>query len=127
MQFHDQHVTRVGHIPRQAQLLTTGSFIWQNTTGRDLWLQQLSYGADGAITVQVKVNGDIWTSTQQSTGSGLAENPSPLSLNQGDSYSFEAHNENQEIYIPPDATIEIDYLSGSGNLNIAFILAYGDG
>ena len=121
--FHGQVVKSVAHEPILTQI-TSGSFKWQNVKGASVYLQQFSIGASGGNPIiRIKVNGEYWTATQGGTGSGLVMNETDSTLYQ--IFTFQAANEDQEIEIPENASIEVTDVSGAGTISIYALIAWG--
>lgn len=120
--FHGEQVSEVRHTPIAAPL-ASGTFTYKNLSGQRQWIQRFTISYSGTVSIYVKVNGSYWSAAQQGTPTGLAL--SPVAINMIDKIDFAAFNENQEIQLESNATIEVQIASGAGSVQIAFILAEG--
>lgn len=120
--FHGEQVSEVRHKPVAAPL-AAGSFVFRNLSGQRQWIQRFTVSFTGTVSIYIKVNGSYWSAVQQGTPTGVGE--SPVAIPMIDKVDFAAYNENQEIELESNATIEVDIASGTGTLQVAFVLAEG--
>jgi hypothetical protein len=123
--FHGVQYERVIHEPYMASLSGVGSFIYTNKSGSKQYIQRFTLiPTGGSPVILVKVGGKYWTRLQQGTPTGISDSPFNLTLSA--TFDFMAFNENQEIEIDPQQQIEVDVVSGTAGVIIAFVLAQGE-
>ncbi len=120
--FHGEQVSEVRHKPIAAPL-AAGTFTYRNLSGGRQWIQRFTISYTGTVSIYVKVNGSYWSAVQQGTPTGVGE--TPVAIPMIDKIDFAAFNENQEIELEANATIEVQIASGTGSIQLAFLLAEG--
>ncbi len=84
----------------------------------------MSLGPSGGTpTIRITINGDSWTKYPSATGTGPSFNEQDLAL--GLTLDFAAANGGQEIELSENASIEIDFISGTGSVFVFLLLGYG--
>ncbi len=122
IEFHGQAVSEVRHKPIAAPL-ASGTFVYRNLSGQRQWIQRFTVSFTGTVSIYIKVNGSYWSAVQQGTPTGVGD--TPVAIPMIDKVDFAAFNENQEIELETNATVEVEIASGTGTIQLAILLAEG--
>jgi hypothetical protein len=123
--FHGVRYKRVVHEPYLAAITGVSSFVYTNKSGEKQYIQRFTLTpTGGSPVILVKVAGKYWTRLQQGTPTGISDSPANLTLSS--TWDFMAFNENQEVEVDPQQQIEVDIVSGTAGVTVAFVLAQGE-
>ncbi len=116
--YHDKNYNSIVHIPILVNVLTSFSYV--NKYSTSMWIQEFSISPIGGNPIIILlIAGKYWTST----GNNAAL---PFTLH--DPYTFAANNENEEIELPANASIQLSYASNSpsgATVDLNIIMAMG--